>query len=98
MNEKKNRVLVVGGGSGIARALVRELLERGDDVIVGGRHPEALGDDAGSPAAGSGPSGSISPMSRASRRPPISGPSTSSSRSRRRTRTARSPGWSAMPS
>jgi NAD(P)-dependent dehydrogenase (short-subunit alcohol dehydrogenase family) len=47
MNEKKNRVLVVGGGSGIARALVRELLERGDDVIVGGRHPEALGDDAG---------------------------------------------------
>ncbi|MCJ1704088.1 MULTISPECIES: SDR family oxidoreductase [unclassified Rathayibacter] len=46
MNEKKNRVLVVGGGSGIARALVRELLAKGDEVIVGGRHPEALGDDA----------------------------------------------------
>lgn len=47
VNKKKNRVLVVGRGSGIARALVRELLARGDEVIVGGRHPETLGDDAG---------------------------------------------------
>lgn len=40
MDDDTPRALIIGGGSGIARALIRSLLDDDFEVVVGSRHPE----------------------------------------------------------
>lgn len=39
-NDDRKRILLIGGGSGIGRAVAQAALERGDEPIIGARDPE----------------------------------------------------------
>ncbi|MET3451249.1 SDR family oxidoreductase [Curtobacterium sp. 1544] len=39
-NDDNKRILLIGGGSGIGRAIAAALLDRGDEPVIGARHPE----------------------------------------------------------